>query len=81
MAVSFAGYFFFLIRRVSRGNVVNSVIHGLFDFAIISGTVIVSDQGDYVGTAAILAYLVTGGLLIARRHHIEPADSAAAEGA
>jgi hypothetical protein len=39
--VSAAGYFFYLIRRVSRGNVVNSVIHGLVDFSILSGTAII----------------------------------------
>ncbi|HMJ75696.1 MAG TPA: CPBP family glutamic-type intramembrane protease, partial [Iamia sp.] len=36
VAVSFAGYFFYLIRRVSKGNVANSVIHGLFDFSLLS---------------------------------------------
>lgn len=73
IAVSFAGYFFYLIRRVSHGNVLNSVIHGLFDFSIITGTAIVADQGGYAGTlAAIAAYLIVGGVLLARRHHIEP---------
>jgi len=72
--VSFAGYFFYLVRRVSGGNVLNSVIHGLFDFSIITGTVIAVDQGGYVGTgAAVLVYLIVGGILLARRHRIEPA--------
>ncbi len=35
LIVSFAGYFFYLVRRVSRGNVLNSVMHGLFDFSTI----------------------------------------------
>lgn len=74
IAVSFAGYFFYLIRRVSRGNVLNSVIHGLFDFSILSGTAIAVDQGGYVGSsAAILAYLIVGTLLVVRRRHLEPA--------
>ena len=61
IAVSFAGYFFYLIRRVSGGNALNSVIHGLFDFSIISGTMILVDQEPYVGSAAaIAAYLVVG---------------------
>ena len=73
IAVSFAGYFFYLTRRVSRGNVVNSVVHGLFDFSILSGTAIVADQSAYVGSAAaILAYLVVAVLLVVRRRHIEP---------
>jgi hypothetical protein len=70
--VSAAGYFFYLIRRVSRGNVVNSVIHGLVDFSILSGTAIIVDQRAYVGAlAAILVYLVLAVLLLVRRHHIE----------
>jgi len=37
------------------------------------------DQEPYVGSlAAILAYLVVGGVLLARRHHIEPTTTAAA---
>ncbi len=78
--VSFAGYFFYLIRRASRSNWLNSVIHGLFDFSIITGTAILADQGGYVGTgAAILPYLVCGVLLVVRRHHIEPRGGAASE--
>lgn len=74
IAVSFAGYFFYLIRRVSGGNVVNSVVHGLFDFSILTGTAIIADQAGYPGSlAAILAYLIVGAMLIIRRHHIEPA--------
>ena len=49
---------------------VPAVIHGLFDFSILSGTV----TGDaYPGSfAAILAYLVAGAVLLRRRHRIEP---------
>jgi uncharacterized protein len=78
IAVSFAGYFFYLIRRVSGGNVLNSVIHGLFDFSILTGTAIVADQAGYPGTiAAIAAYLVVGTVLLVRRHRIEPAPTGA----
>jgi uncharacterized protein len=76
IAVSFAGYFFYLIRRVSGGNALNSVIHGFFDFSIITGTAIVVDQGAYIGSvAAIAAYLIVGTLLILRRHRIELASA------
>ncbi|WP_109507719.1 CPBP family intramembrane glutamic endopeptidase [Nocardioides speluncae] len=78
IAVSFAGYFFYLIRRVSGGNVLNSVLHGLFDFSILSATAIAVDQGGYLGSmAAILAYLIVGTLLIVRRRSIEPAPALA----
>ena len=38
------GIFFYLMRRVSHGNVVNSVIHGIFDFSLISGSAILANQ-------------------------------------
>ncbi len=31
---------------------VNSILHGLFDFSILTGTVILVDQDAYVGSAA-----------------------------
>ena len=73
VAVSFAGYFFYLIRRVSRSNVANSIIHGLFDFTILSGTAIIAKGDDlYLGASlAILVYVVVAILLLVRRHHIE----------
>ena len=77
VAVSFAGYFFYLVRRVSHGNIANSIIHGLFDFMILSGTAIIP-QGDtgYPGVAlAVLAYIVCAIVLLVRRHHIEPGPS------
>jgi membrane protease YdiL (CAAX protease family) len=73
VAVSFAGYFFYLIRRVSGGNILNSILHGLFDFSILTGTSIVVDQAAYAGTLfAIVAYVVIAFVLITRRKQIEP---------
>ena len=46
-----AGYFFYLTRRVSGSNVVNSILHGLFDFSLLTGTAILVDQDPYVGSA------------------------------
>ena len=81
VAVSFAGYFFYLTRRASGGNVVNSVIHGMFDFSILSGTVILADQGAYIGMiGAILSYVVVGVLLVVRRRRIEPDPAPARQG-
>ncbi|MFI5426329.1 type II CAAX prenyl endopeptidase Rce1 family protein [Aeromicrobium sp. UC242_57] len=77
LAVSFAGYFFYLTRRVSGSNVLNSILHGLFDFSLLTGTVILVDQEPYIGSAAaILAYLIVGVLVLVRRHRIEPATAA-----
>ena len=71
--VSLAGYFFYLIRRRTRSNVANSVIHGFFDFSLLSGTAIAADQSLYPGAlAAILVYPVLAVVLFVRRHRIEP---------
>ncbi|WP_433593775.1 CPBP family glutamic-type intramembrane protease [Nocardia sp. CA-145437] len=71
--VSLAGYFFYLIRRVSRGNVLNSVLHGLFDFSLLTGTAITAGQTFYPGTMLpILLYPVLAIILLVKRHKIEP---------
>jgi len=72
--VSFAGYFFYLIRRVSRSNTLNSVLHGLFDFTLISSTQILPEGGAvHLGVLlAPLVYVVVGILVLVKRHHIEP---------
>ncbi|WP_137874299.1 CPBP family intramembrane glutamic endopeptidase [Rhodococcus sp. Q] len=75
--VSIAGYFFYLTRRVSGSNAVNSVMHGLFDFSLLTGTVILLDQQAYVGTfAPLLAYPILVIILLVRRKSIEPAGRA-----
>ena len=75
LAVSFAGYFFYLTRRVSGGLLVPAVLHGLFDFSILSSTVI-DDRGYAGGLAAILAYPLVAVILVVRRHRIEPPRTA-----
>lgn len=73
LVVSMAGYFFYLTRRRAGTNAVNSVLHGLFDFSLLTGTAILIDQGAYLGSlAGILAYVVTAIVLLVRRHHINP---------
>jgi hypothetical protein len=80
IVVSFAGYFFYLIRRTSRSNALNSVLHGMFDFSVITGTAILVDQKAYAGTiAAILAYVIIAIIVIVRRRHIEPPARVPAE--
>jgi uncharacterized protein len=72
LVVSLAGYFFYLTRRRSGGNTLNSVLHGMFDFAILTGTAIAIDQGTYAGSLApILVYVVLAAVLVFRRHTIE----------
>ena len=70
IAVSFAGYFFYLTRRVSGGLIVPAVIHGSFDFSILSGGV--TGGATYAGgIAAILAYPMVAIVLLVRRRRIE----------
>lgn len=70
--VSLAGYFFYLIRRSTSYNAVNSVLHGLFDFSLLTGTVILAGQGGYVGTfAPVLIYPILAIVLLSRRRNIE----------
>ncbi len=74
IAVSLAGYFFYLIRRVSRSNILNSILHGMFDFLIISGSQIFPEgETGYLGAGlALVVYIVCGALVFIRRHKIEP---------
>lgn len=73
--VSLAGYFFYLTRRVSGSNALNSVLHGLFDFALLSGSAVLLDQQGYVGAfAPILVYPVLAIVLFVKRRDIEPRD-------
>ncbi|MFD4181813.1 hypothetical protein [Rhodococcus sp. NPDC058514] len=75
--VSIAGYFLYLTRRVSGSNALNSVMHGLFDFSLLTGAVILLDQQAYVGTfAPLLAYPIIAIILLVKRRSIEPADRA-----
>jgi hypothetical protein len=77
VVVSLAGYFFYLTRRRTGSNVANSVIHGLFDFSLITGTMILVDQQAYLGAIfGMLAYVVTAAVLIVRRHSISMPDAA-----
>jgi hypothetical protein len=72
LAVSFAGYFFYLMRRVSGGNALNSVLHGLFDFSLLTGTVVLVDQDPYLGSAAaIVAYLVAAAVVLVFRNRVD----------
>jgi uncharacterized protein len=77
VVVAFAGYFFYLVRRVSRSNVLNSVLHGGFDFMLLSGTAIIpAGETTYpLSALGVLAYLVCGVLVLVRRRSIEPSGS------
>jgi membrane protease YdiL (CAAX protease family) len=75
LVTAVAGYFFYLIRRAFNGLVVAAVVHGLWDFGIISSQVVANKT--YLGTGLfILADIVLALIVLIRRHHIEPAEPA-----
>lgn len=71
LATAVAGYFFYLIRRSSGGLVVPAVVHGLWDFGLITSSVVAGKS--YLGAGLfILADIVLLIIVLVRRRHIEP---------
>ncbi|MFC8178049.1 CPBP family intramembrane glutamic endopeptidase [Rhodococcus sp. NPDC057297] len=70
-----AGYFLYIIRRRTGGLLIPALIHGLWDFSLISGQVI-PDELYPLGLLAILTMVVLAIVLFVRRRHIEPHGSA-----
>jgi membrane protease YdiL (CAAX protease family) len=66
-----AGYFLYLIRRRTHGLLAGAVVHGLWDFGLITSA-IVADK-TYAGAGIFMfANIVLVIILLIRRHHIEP---------
>jgi hypothetical protein len=75
LVTAVAGYFFYLIRRAFSGLAAAALVHGVWDFGIISSQVVASKT--YLGTGLfILADIVLALIVLIRRHHIEPAGPA-----
>ncbi|KYH43306.1 CPBP family intramembrane glutamic endopeptidase [Branchiibius sp. NY16-3462-2] len=66
-----AGYFLYLIRRRAGTLLAAMLVHGLWDFALISNSVGGSPRA--VGLLGLLTMLVLVIVLVVRRHEIEPA--------
>jgi uncharacterized protein len=67
-----AGYFLYLIRRWSKGLVVPAILHGLWDFGLITSTVV--PDKTYAATGIfIFADLVMLIIVLIHRHRISPA--------
>ena len=70
-----AGYFFYLTRRACKGLVVPAVLHGLWDFGLISAAVVANKT--YLGAGLfVLADVIMVIILLILRHRIEPARNA-----
>ncbi|MGY1664741.1 CPBP family intramembrane glutamic endopeptidase [Geodermatophilus sp. SYSU D00696] len=69
-----AGYFFYLVRRRAGGLLAPALLHGLWDFALVSSAVV--PGRTHAGfLVAVLVMVVLGVLLWVRRHRIEPAPT------
>lgn len=72
-----AGYFFYLIRRRAGTLLVGMLVHGLWDFSLISTSVATGTSGIR-GGIGILVMIVLFIVVLARRKKIEPVDATAA---
>jgi membrane protease YdiL (CAAX protease family) len=73
LVAALAGYFLYLIRRRSGGLLVPALIHGLWDFSLVSAAVVPGKS--YLGPMLnVLAVVVLAVVVITRRHHIEPTE-------
>lgn len=71
LATAIAGYFLYLIRRSSGGLVVPAVVHGLWDFGLISSSVVAGES--YAGAGLfILADIVLLVIVLLCRRQVEP---------
>lgn len=66
-----AGYFFYLIRRRMNGLVAPAILHGLWDFGLLTAFIIPGHRhmGTMFFIVADIAMLI---IVLVRRHHIEP---------
>ena len=69
-----SGYFFYLTRRRTGGLLVPAVVHGLWDFALISGSVVVGVTYP-AGALGLIAVLAMTVLVLVKCKQIEPADT------
>jgi len=70
LVTAIAGYFLYLVRRRTGSLVAAAVVHGLWDFSLLSAAV-VPDRA-YVGPVVnVLALVVLAIVVLVRRHHIE----------
>lgn len=68
-AAALSGYFFYLGRRVGGGLLLPAVVHGLWDFSLISGSVVPGESYPLT-VVSFLALLVLTALVLLRRKHI-----------
>ncbi|GLZ38828.1 CPBP family intramembrane glutamic endopeptidase [Actinokineospora sp. NBRC 105648] len=71
LVTAVAGYVFYLIRRRSGGLLVPAVLHGLWDFSLLSGAVV--PGRTYAGSViVVIGLVVLIVVVLVRRGHVEP---------
>jgi membrane protease YdiL (CAAX protease family) len=65
------GYFFYLIRRWAGGLLIPAVLHGLWDFGLITSSV-VPDESYAGGVVFVLADVVMLVIVLIHRHRVAP---------
>lgn len=71
LVTAVAGYFLYLVRRRTGNLVAAAIVHGLWDFSLLTSAVVPGKA--YFGPAfSVLALAVLAVVVFARRHHIEP---------
>ncbi|OLF07774.1 hypothetical protein BLA60_25965 [Actinophytocola xinjiangensis] len=72
VAAALSGYFFYLVRRRTGGLLVPALVHGLWDFSLISATVVPGESCP-LPVLSVLVIVALGVVVVVRRHRIEPA--------
>jgi uncharacterized protein len=75
--VSFAGYFFYLCRRRAGAIWLAMVVHGTWDFSLLSSQLGPDTDNYPVALVSVLALIFLAVLLWRRRHRIEPEPATA----
>jgi membrane protease YdiL (CAAX protease family) len=66
-----AGYFFYLIRRRTGGLVVGMLVHGFWDFSLVSNLVADPSHPRAVAGLGLVTMVVLVVIVLVRRRHIE----------
>jgi membrane protease YdiL (CAAX protease family) len=75
LATIIAGYFFYLIRRRTGGILVPALVHGAWDFSLVSNFV-VEGETRLLPLVAVLTMVVLAVVVLVGRRKIEPAPAA-----
>lgn len=68
LATAIAGFYFYLVLRVTGSLIACMLLHGLWDTASVSG--LITDEAYLGGLSLTLASVIIGIVLIIRRHKI-----------